>query len=102
MFSTSYVPEGYTTEDPQQVRYILYCTKGATVEGYYSNGGGVGLKQWVKIEILDRQTGETIGSEQFFGGPPPSSISSNSNTKRHYGSSPSQEKIEEWILSVVH
>lgn len=99
-FSKDFVPEGYTTDTPSDVRYIIYCTKDADMVGTYSNGGGIGMQRWSYFEILDRQTGSIIGSETFKGSYPPSTIRSNSGGK-HYGSSPDESKIMDWITAVI-
>lgn len=97
-YCKEYIPEGYETDVPQEVRYVLYCTKDAELVGTYSGGGGSGWTPWVKIEILDRTTGQVIGINKFEGGYPPTTVKSGG---AHYGSEPSTEKIHEWILSVI-
>jgi len=97
LFSTDYVPEGYTTENPEEVRYILYCNKDSDVVGAYSNGGGTGNRAWVEIQIFDRTLNQIVSTRKFVGGNPPSSVSS---AGVHYGSEPDSEEIREWILSV--
>lgn len=98
-YCKEYIPEGYETDVPQEVRYVLRCTKDADLVGTYSGGGGSGWTPWVEIEILDRKTGQVIGSQKFEGGYPPTTVRSGG---AHYGSEPSMEKIHEWILSVIH
>jgi preprotein translocase subunit SecG len=97
-FSDRYVPEDCLASTPEEARYILYCSKGATLVGTYSGGGGGGFRRVVNIEILDRTTNTIIGTNEFTGSNPPSSVKDSGN---HYGSEPSMEKIHEWILSVI-
>lgn len=97
-FSDRYVPEDYLASTPEEARYILYCSDGSTMVGTYSGGGGSGFQLWVKVEILDRTTGQVIGTRKFEGGYPPTTVKSGG---AHYGSAPSTETIQEWILSVI-
>lgn len=97
-FSDRYVPEDYLASTPEEARYILYCSDGSTMVGTYTGGGGSGFQRWVNVEILDRTTGHVIDSKKFEGGYPPSTVKSGG---AHYGSAPSTEKIQEWILSVI-
>ena len=97
-FSDRYVPEDYLASTPEEARYILYCSDGSTMVGTYSGGGGSGWTPWVNIEILDRKTGQVIGTQKFEGGYPPTTVTSGG---AHYGSEPSTEKIQEWTLSVI-
>ena len=99
-FSKDFVPDGYATDNPSDVRYIIYCTKDADMVGTYSNGGGVGMQRWNYFEILDRQTGAIIGSDTFKGSYPPSTIS-NSSGGRHYGSSPDHDEMMDWVMAVI-
>lgn len=98
MFSTEYVPEELVTEEPGQVRYFLHVESGAAMVGYYSGGGGAGFRRWVEISIEDRTTRQIIASERFEGGSPPQTVSSGGN---HYGSYPSRDRIDSWILEQI-
>ena len=98
MFSTEYVPEGYQTDIPEEVRYILYSEKHGEFAGTYSNGGGVGEIILVDIQIFDRTSGQTIAAREFRGGNPPYQVKSGGV---HYGSEPDKAAIESWILSSI-
>ena len=98
MFSTEYVPEGYRTDIPEEVRYILYCDKHGEFAGTYSNGGGVGEIILADIQIFDRESGQVIAAQEFRGGNPPYQVKSGGV---HYGSEPDKAAIESWILSSI-
>lgn len=95
IFTTQYVPEELQTENPEEVRFIVYCTPGEKTVGYYSNGGGTGLRHTCTVEIYDRETGETVKTHTFEGGDPPETVSGSG--KKHYGSEPSEKKIQIWV-----
>lgn len=98
MFSKEYIPDGYETNDPEEVRYILHCSKGASMVGTYSNGGGAGFRHWVEVELVDRRSGSVLGSSKFEGGYPPSSVRTSG---AHYGSEPDSGKITDWVRSCI-
>jgi len=98
IYTKTYIPEEWTTDAPEEVRYVVMVEKGSSVVGTYSGGGGIGLQRWSKVEIKDLKTGEIIEQNTFRGGNPPTSVKSGGN---HYGSSPSSSKISEWIGNVL-
>lgn len=101
LYSDSYVPEEYRTNDPEEVRYLIHCAKGSTVVGYYS-GGGVGTSPWVKVTVEDLKTDEILGEKTFYGGNPPKTISVKpGQSASRSGSAPSSSTITAWILDVL-
>lgn len=101
LYSHSYVPEEYRTEDPEEVRYLIHCVNGSTVVGYYS-GGGVGTSPWVKVTVEDLKTDEILGEKTFYGGNPPKTISVKpGQSASRSGTAPSSTTITAWILDVL-
>ena len=99
-YSRLYIPEEYQAQTPEEVRYILRCTDGDELQGFYGTSGIQGYKRWRMVEIVDRQTGQVIASETFFGSDPPRSVSDDAS-KKQYGSYPDEEKISHWVSQML-
>jgi len=96
-YSQRIIPEELRTDDPEEVRFIVTCKEGASVVGTYTLGGR-GYQRWCKVEIKDLKTGQIIDSNTFRGSDPPQTVK---NGGDHYGSSPSESKITEWVMTVL-
>lgn len=100
-YADDYVPEEYYTKDPEEVRYLIRCTNGSVVVGYYS-GGGVGTSPWVQVIVEDLKTGDILGERTFYGGNPPKTISVKpGQSASRSGSMPSGTAIKAWILDAL-
>jgi len=99
-FSRLYIPGDLQAEAPEEARYILYCTDGEDMVGSYGLSGVGAYKRWRLVEVVDRESGETIASETFYGGEPPRSVSDDTKNDQ-YGSRPSEEEISAWVAGVL-
>lgn len=95
-YSRLYIPEELQAEAPEEVRYILRCTDGEELEGIYGSSGIRGYRRWRLVEIVDRETGEVLAVETFFGSGPPNSVSDDAASKQ-YGSYPDEDDISDWV-----
>lgn len=96
-YSQRIIPEELRTDDPEEVRFIVTCEEGSSVIGTYTSGGR-GYRRWCKVEIKDLKTGQIIDSNTFHGSEPPQTVKGSGD---HYGSSPSESKITEWVMTVL-
>jgi hypothetical protein len=99
-FTRSYVPDSLRAGKPEDVRYIIYCTDGEELVGVYGFSGVGGYKRWRKVEVVDRENGNILGSEIFYGSEPPYSISDD-DAKKQYGSEPDDALISEWVKQTL-
>lgn len=100
-YSDQYIPEQYTAEHPEEVRFLVHCVEGESVVGYYS-GGGVGTRLLLEVTVEDLKTDEILGERTFFGGYPPETISVKpGKTESHSGSAPSESDIKAWVRSIL-
>lgn len=95
-YSTKYIPENLQAETPSDARYILRCTDGEEQYGIYENSFVVGFRRTCAAEIYDRETGEVLASQLFYGGTPPHQIDEDV-TKAQYGSEPDEAEILAWV-----
>ena len=96
-YSTYRVPTELQAETPEEVRYVIHLVQDEELVGRYSNGMG-GFRHVYRFEIVDLSTGEIIAARDFTGGSPPSSTT---KSTPQYGSLPSREDSDSWILSVI-
>lgn len=95
-FTRSYIPKSLQAEEPEEVRYILYCTDGEKMTGFYGASFVSGYQRWREVKIVDRKTGEVVAQERFYGSNPPHSISDDTK-KDQYGSEPDEQEIRAWV-----
>jgi len=98
-FTRLYIPESLQAEEPEQVRYILYCTDEDELVGFYGDSYAAGYQRCREIEIVDRESGETVATKLFRGGMPSYSISDGEGSQ--YGSEPDEETIRLWVAEVL-
>ncbi|MDL2237879.1 hypothetical protein LJC56_08650 [Christensenellaceae bacterium OttesenSCG-928-K19] len=96
--NTKYIPDSYKTNDPDEVKYVVYVNKYRNKVGEYENNASAARVDYF-VAVIDRTTGEALVSEVFIGGAPPSSISSNQGVG--IGSKPSESNIISWVESVL-
>lgn len=95
-----YIPEDLQADTPEEVRYMINCTDGEELYGTYGISGILGYRRWRRVEVVDRETGEVLDSETFYGSNPPHSVSEDS-AKKQYGSKPSDTEISWWVSQVL-
>ena len=96
-YSTQYIPKEFQAESPDEVRYVVLLEKDSVHVGYYTGGGGA-YRHVYTLTVRDLATGEILDSREFNGGYPPQQTTKKGSV---YGSVPSSEKIQEWIVSVI-
>jgi len=99
-FSTRYIPEDLQAETPEKVQYIVQCTDGEELSGFYGTSGIAGYRRWRMVEVVDRESGQVIATETFFGTNPPHMVSDD-DAKKQYGSEPSDEEISTWVTGIL-
>lgn len=97
-YSKTFIPEELVTDNPAEVRYVATCTSGSDLIGFYSNNSGAGYQRWRTVEITDLKLGRSVDERTFHGTMPPNTVTSDG---AHYGSSPSEEVITQWILDTI-
>lgn len=98
-YSTEYVPEKLQARTPEEAAYILRCTHGEELEGYYGDLSIYAYRRYVTVELVDRASGRVLDSETFYGGGAPNSISEDTRSDQ-YGSWPDEEEVAAWVDSV--
>lgn len=100
-FTSDYVPDAYKTDDPAQVRFVISRREGSELVGYYNGGGGSAHRHMYTLEVQDLLLGSAM-QEVFYGGQPPMTITVKEGESRaHYGSTPNEEAITEWLLATL-
>lgn len=100
-YCTRYLPEAFVADSPEQVHYLVSCTLGADQVGVYQGVGSNRMgafQRWLKVEIIDTVTGQTMSSETFQGAPPPQTITQGQSP---YGDYPDNDEIAGWIQTVL-
>ena len=96
--SNDYIPDTLKTNQPNEVKYIVYVNIYREKMGEYTNNS-VGSRVDYYVHIIDRTNGEVIESQLFKGGAPPSTISSSQGGA--VGSKPAESNIIEWVSNVL-
>ena len=96
-YSTQYIPGELKAKSPDEVRYVVFLERDSVKVGYYTGGGGAYQRVYT-LSIRDLVTGETVASQEFTGGYPPQQTTKKGSV---YGSAPSEERIQEWVVSYI-
>lgn len=96
-FSKEYVPDGYTTERPEEVRYLIHTVHDSVKVGTYTIADAYQRK--CTVQIIDLLTGDVLGEEDFLGSNPPYSIKGGAGDQ--FGDYPSAKVVSEWVASVL-
>jgi len=93
-----YIPDSYKTNNPDEVRYIVYINKYRSSVGSYTNKGFAARIDF-NVSVIDRTTGEVLENKVFGGDGPPSEIPSSQGGG--VGSEPSRNDIMSWLSGVL-
>ena len=96
--NSKYLPAAYKTNNPDDVRYVVYVNKYRDKVGEYTNSGNATRINFF-VSIIDRTTGEVLASKIFTGGDPPSKISSGNSGG--VGADPDADRIMSWVGEVL-
>ncbi len=104
-----YVDEGHLPKDMlaqsgDDVKAIITIDLNTEKVGTYGSVGDA-FQYYASIKLIDRATGNLIGTKTVYGSDPPKSIRTNSVTtltgKDGYGSKPSTEKLRSAMLDLI-
>lgn len=98
-YNKKYLTDKWIAESPDEAKYVIHCTESTSNVGFYIGSlGGNAYKRYVRVEIKNSVSGDTLYEERFAGGEPPESITDDS---QRYGGYPDEEVIAQWIASAL-
>ena len=92
--NNSLIPDAFKTNDPNQVKYVVYANKVRVSAGKYTNGTNAS-RQGLFVSIIDRSTGKVLDAKEFLGAAPPAKIRAGQGIG--LGPEPSKDEIVKWV-----
>ena len=96
-FTSMFLPEGTSTEDADQVRYLIYVNTQLVKVGEYYGGSDASRADYV-ISVVDLQTGAVIGKTTIEGFSPPYTTD---KLGGDHGDLPNDSSVTEWLTGII-
>ena len=97
-FTTQFLPEGTSTEDAGQVRYLIYVNTQLVKVGEYYGGCDACRADYV-ISVVDLQSGAVIGKTTIEGFSPPYTTDKLGGSD--HGDLPKDSSVTEWLMGII-